>query len=126
MKGELLALISLGVKCSINLLWLSGKIQDWTEQVRDDLAELGIQEDIPFIESKSQYCFKRLVKTKIKEFILDLLNDRKFRHTKMDNLVSTELQIQDYLVSEKFSVEQKRIGFLFSTMPLSNLQISCG
>ena len=104
------------MKCSINFLWLSGKIQDWIEQVRDDLAELGIQEDIPFIESKSQYCFKRIVKTKIKEFILDLLNDRKFRHTKMDNLVSTELQIQDYLVSEIFSVEQKRIVFLFSTM----------
>ena len=102
------------MKCSIHFVWLSGKIQDWIEQVRDDLAELGIQEDIPFIESKSQYCFKRLVKTKIKEFILDLLNDR---HTKMDNLVSTELQIQDYLVSEIFSVEQKRIVFLFSTMP---------
>ena len=95
--------------------WENPSKQDWTEQVRVDLSELGIREDIPFIESKSQYCFKRLVKTKIKEFTLDLLNYRKFKHTKMDNLVFTELQIQDYLVSEKLSVEQKRIIFLFRT-----------
>ena len=95
--------------------WENPSKQDWTEQVRDDLAELGIKDDIPSIESKSQYCFKKLVKTKIKEFTLDLLNVRKFRHTKMDNLVFTELKSQDYLVSEKFSVEQKRIIFLFRT-----------
>ena len=95
--------------------WENPSKQDWTEQVRVDLSELGIREDFPFIESKSQYCFKKLVKTKIKEFTLDLLNDRKFKHTKMDNLVFTELTIQDYLVSEKLSVEQKRIIFLFRT-----------
>ena len=95
--------------------WENPSKQDWTEQVKEDLAELGINEDLPFIESKSQYCFKRLVKTKIKEFTLDFFNDRKFKHTKMDNLVFTELKIQDYLVSEKLSVEQKRIIFLFRT-----------
>ena len=33
----------------------------------------------------------------------------------MENLVYTELKIQDYLVSEKLTVEQKRTIFLFRT-----------
>ena len=74
--------------------WENPSKQDWTEQVREDLADLGINEDLSFIESKSQYCFKKLVKTKVKEFTLDLLNEKKFKHTKMD-----KLKIQDYLVS---------------------------
>ena len=95
--------------------WENPSKQDWTEQVRVDLAELGLQEDILTIEAKSQYCFRKDLKTKIKEFTLDLLNERKFKHTKMDNILFTDLKIQDYLVTEKFSVEQKRIIFLFRT-----------
>ena len=35
-------------------------------------------------------------------------NQKKFEHTKMDNLVYAELQIQDYLLDEDISTEQER------------------
>ena len=57
--------------------------------------------------------FKKMVKVKICEFALDQLNEEKFSHSKMDNLVFTELKLQDYLISEKMTVKQKRNIFLF-------------
>ena len=50
------------------------------------------------------------------EYALDWLNQKNFEHTKMDNLVYTELQIQDYLLDEHISTEQKRNIFKFRTM----------
>ena len=63
------------------------------------------------IESKSKMSFKNMVKIKTKEFALDNLNLSKFKHSKMDNLINTELKIQDCLLSEEISVQQKRILF---------------
>ena len=88
---------------------------EWTEQVRSDLADLGIEEDLSFIQAKSLFSFKNLVKTKIKEYALDMLNEIKFKHTKMDDLIYTELKIQDYLVSESISLDEKRSIFHYGT-----------
>ena len=51
----------------------------------------------------------------MKEYVLDKLNEEKFGHSKMDNIVHTELKMQNYLLSEDISVEQKRTIFLFRT-----------
>ena len=59
--------------------------------------------------------FKKLVKIKIKEYALDKFNESKFKHSKMDDLIYTELKIQDYLISEEISVEEKRNIFHFRT-----------
>ena len=55
------------------------------------------------------------MKARIKEFALDRLNESKYEHSKMDNLLFTELKIQEYLVAENISVEQKRNIFRFRT-----------
>ena len=39
---------------------------DWTEQLRIDLEDFGIQENLDWIKSKSVHSFKRLVKKKAK------------------------------------------------------------
>ena len=89
--------------------------QDWTQQVRSDLADLGIQKDLSYIQAKSLFSFKNLVKTKIKEYALDMLNEIKLKHSKMDDLIYTELKIQDYLVSESISLDEKRSIFHYRT-----------
>ena len=95
--------------------WESPVKNDWTQQIRSDLSDLGIKEDFTFIQSKSVFSFKNLVKVKIKEYALDMLNEKKFKHSKMDDLIFTELKIQEYLVSESITLEEKRSIFQYRT-----------
>ena len=95
--------------------WEDPVKKDWTELIKTDLADLGIEPNLEEIEAKSKMSFKKLVKIKIMEFALDNLNMSKFKHSKTDNLLYTELKIQDYLLSEETSVQQKRILFKFRT-----------
>ena len=88
---------------------------DWTEQVEKDLNDLGICMDFEYLRSTSKPRFKSIVKNKCKEMALDQLNGEKFRHSKMNNIVFTELKMQAYLVSEEFTLEQKRNIFLCRT-----------
>ena len=46
--------------------WLDNKKHDWTEQVRCDLADFGIQVDLETIENKSVFSWKQFVKRKAK------------------------------------------------------------
>ena len=55
------------------------------------------------------------MKQRITEYSLDVLNKRKCRHTKTDDVLYTELKIQDYLLSEELTVDQKRDVFLYRT-----------
>ena len=89
---------------------------DWSVKVSSDLKDLSIKEDLASIKSLSEAAFKKMVKKKVKEFALDELNKKKFEHTKMDNLVYTELETQDYLLDENITTEQKRNIFRFRTM----------
>ena len=47
---------------------------DWSEQVKVDLKDLGIREDLGEIEVASKASFKKMVKSKIYEYALDQLN----------------------------------------------------
>ena len=46
---------------------------------------------------------------------LDHLKSDKFKHSKMDNLVYTNMEMQAYLMNEDLSLEQKRNLFLCRT-----------
>jgi hypothetical protein len=89
---------------------------DWSIQASRDLKDLNNKEDLANIKTMSEAALKKMVKINVKEYALDGLNQKKFEHTKMDNLVYTELQIQDYLLDEDISTEQKRNIFKFRTM----------
>ena len=88
---------------------------DWSEQVKVDLEDLGIREDLSKIEVTSKASFKKTVKSKIYEYALDQLNMEKFSHSKMDNVVYPELKMQDYLLSEDISTAEKINLFHFRT-----------
>ena len=89
--------------------------RDWTESIKKDMSDLKINLSFSEIKSKSSLSFKNMVKIKVKEFALDLLNMKKFDHSKMDDLVFTELKIQKYLLAEELSVNQKQTIFAFRT-----------
>ena len=95
--------------------WEDPTKQDWTEQIKTDLSDLKLKLSLEEIESKSKTTFKNMVKVKIKEYALDSLNEKKFQHSKMDDVIFTELKIQEYLVSEELSLSQKQNVFLFRT-----------
>ena len=79
---------------------------DWTKQVRLDLQDFCIQEDLDWIRSKSVDSFKRLVKKKAKHYALEEFLKKKTSHSKLDNLEFDELKIQKYLVSGLVSANQ--------------------
>ena len=77
---------------------------DWTEQAAKDLKDLEIEENISFFKSISKLKFKKIVKLKTKELALDRLNEEKFKHSKMENLVFTRSVGIKGTISVKHSV----------------------
>ena len=88
---------------------------EWTEQVKLDMKEFGMELDLEQIRSKSNFSFKALVKKQTKQLALTNLNRTKEKHSKMENLQYVELGLQKYLKSEKITVKQARILFKFRT-----------
>ena len=52
-------------------------MDDWILEVKENLKELDIDLTLEEIQKKSKNSFKRLVKTKTKEYALDFLLDLK-------------------------------------------------
>ena len=89
--------------------------EDWSEQVKMDLKDLQIKEDIPILKTMTKIGVKTIVKKQLRQSVLDALNVEKYRHSKMDNLVYIEFKMQEYFLSEELTTTQKRIIFLFRT-----------
>ena len=98
-----------------NTMYENPSKDDWSLQTVQDLKDLKINEDLSYIKSLSAMKFKKMVKMRTTEFALDILNEKKFSHSKMENLLYTELEMQNYLVTEEITTEQKRIIFQFRT-----------
>ena len=88
---------------------------DWTLEVKENLKELDIDLTLEEIQKKSKNSFKRLVKTKTREYALHFLLDLKEKHTKMDNLQYTELKLQKYLKNDSIPVPEARNLYRFRT-----------
>ena len=93
--------------------WFEPCRGDWTEKVKEDLAEFDIPCDWEFIKSKSRDSFKRLVKRKAHECALKTLTEKQQKHSKMEKLVYTEIKAQKYLTLENIRVEQVRNIFRY-------------
>ena len=88
--------------------WVYPCQNDWTIQVREDLEEFGMSEDMKFLKEKSVYQIKRIVKAKMKENALNYLLSLKEKHSKMDDLCYTELKLQKYLKSDRIPVKEAK------------------
>ena len=88
---------------------------EWTEQVRKDLKDFDLIEDLEWIKTKSKLTFKTLVKIKAREIAFTYLNNKKATHSKLKNLFYVELEIQQYLKDKKITRKQAHILFRFRT-----------
>ena len=95
--------------------WLNPSKGDWTEQIQEDLEDFKIPCSFDLIEKKSKEAFKKMVKTRAKEYALELLLKKQESHSKMENLSYTDIKIQDYFNSDQMNNEQKRMLFRFRT-----------
>ena len=91
------------------------KRNEWTEQARTDMAELGLDEELSWLKKKSKQTFKKLVKEQVKELALMRLNEKKEGHTKMTNLEYATLDMQEYLKNIQINTTQAKILFCFRT-----------
>ena len=91
------------------------KKNDWTEQARADLIELGLDEELSWFEKKSKQSFKKLVKEQVKELALMRLNEIKAGHSKMANVEYASLDMQEYLKNMEINTTQAKILFWFRT-----------
>ena len=84
---------------------------DWSDQIKIDLEDFGIDCNFDFIRSKSQWAFKNMVKNKAKEYALKKLTQKQATHSKMDGLYYHDLKTQKYLKSPSIKLNQKRTIF---------------
>ena len=88
---------------------------DWTQQVRRDLEEFEIPEDLNYLRSKSAISFKAIVKKKATELAFTKFMTKKMTLSKLTDNTYTSLEMQSYLKSDKFSVSEARMVFSFRT-----------
>ena len=88
---------------------------DWTLEAKENLKELDINLTLEEIKKKSKNSFKRLVKTKAKEYTLNYLLDLKEKHSKMEKLQYTELKLQTYLKTDEIPVSEAKNLYRFRT-----------
>ena len=116
-KGRRIKYLQYLVKCDKNSMqykffkaqWDFPVRGDWTKQVREDLEDFGIVEDLKSMEDKSKDAFKRMVNIKCKEYALEKFRKLKMSHSKLNNLCYTELELRKYLTLNKVNVEESKI-----------------
>ena len=82
---------------------------DWTGQVFKDLKDLDIDSSIKNLQEMSHNSFKTLAKKQVCRYALKKYKEKKNAYSKMRFLDYSELKMQEYLVSSKFSMEDKKI-----------------
>ena len=101
--------------------WLDNKKHDWTEQVRGDLEDFGIEIDLEMIENKSVFSWKQLVKKKAKEFEfgrLMMVKESK-NESKLKNLEYKKLEVQQYLTTMDVKLAKTLFRFRSRTAQFS-------
>ena len=87
--------------------------QDWTEAVRQDLADFGMSADPELLKKYSKYSFKKVVKDKATEFTFNNLMKIKEKHSKLSALSYYELRAQTYFSLPGTNISEIRTTFLF-------------
>ena len=93
--------------------WMQGNQDDWTEQVKCDLRDLGLPCELKMIRKKSNLSWKNLVKKKAKEFEFKkqiTLKETK-NASKLGNITYSKLELQEYLT--KLDVNLSKNVFKF-------------
>ena len=84
-------------------------------QTLRDFEDLNIDASFQYLKKLSVLSFKRLVKTRIKEYAFLQLSNKKEKHSKLGNLKYNGLKMQNYLYDRDTSVEEKITAFKWRT-----------
>ena len=95
--------------------WTYPVKDDWTTKVKENLEEFGISYSLEDMKTKSANSFKRMVKNRAKEYILNFLLDKKESRQKMDSLSYSDLKLQNYLKNPDIPVQEAKNLFRFRT-----------
>ena len=91
---------------------------DWTELVKQDLKDFGLEEDITSLKKTKRNTFKRMVKSKSREYAfkeLMLSIAKRDGHSKLKNIKYTKLKMQDYLKDGENRLEDTLNIFKYRT-----------
>ena len=88
--------------------WKNPVRHDWTETVKSDLHELGLNFGLSQIKEFKKEQFAMKVKKASKDAAFKELITRKESHSKMSNLKYKELSMQKYLKSNLISAEKAK------------------
>ena len=91
--------------------WKYNCKNDWTDQVKKDLADFEMSTDLDVIRTMSTHRFKKIVRIKAKEFAFYTFLEQQASHSKLDNIVYTDLKLQEYLKLEKITPAEAQILF---------------
>ena len=82
---------------------------DWWETVQKNIVEIKLDISLAEIKMMSTESFKNKVKTHVAQAAFLWLNDVKNQSKKIGNIKYSELKIQNYLISDKLSVKQRKL-----------------
>ena len=90
---------------------------DWMKLLEKDKKDLGIElsDDELFEEYKTKYSIKKYLDKKVKIAAQQCLYNRKIQHTKLDNIVFTELKCEKYLLDGRFTKREEKLLFKLRT-----------
>ena len=77
--------------------WSQPDKNDWILLVQKDLMDFNIEVNLSYIKRKSKLSFKNLVKMKAHEYEFTQLLKSKQKHSKVENLWYSKLEMQKYL-----------------------------
>ena len=98
--------------------WKNPVRGDWTERVKSDLKDLGLDMELEQIREMKKEKFKSLVRKACRKSAFNYLISKKDSHSKMRDLSYTDLSIQSYLTSDKIHPSKAKTLFLSRTRML--------
>ena len=86
---------------------------DWTILVKKDLDDFKIDINLSNIKRKSEWTFKNLVKKKAREYEFNRLKILKESHTKLNDLLYSKLETQNYFKLENINTSEAQTLFRY-------------
>ena len=93
--------------------WNQPAKNDWSSLVKQDLLDFKIETNLSKLKKISAWSFKNLVRKKAYEYEYMELMKTKQKHSKLENLQYTKLEIQSYLKLENLNTNEAQILFKY-------------
>ena len=96
---------------------------DWSEQVKDDLDEIGMKISMEEIRPLSEDSFRRRVRKAIRKASFKWLNEERASKSKIMNILYSKFEMQGYLQGNTLDTREKKLLFQIRTR-MTDLKIN--